>query len=63
MLIFASKKRRKELDMTTLLMIFGAFLIGMGIGLLDPTKPKKPCKPKKRLFSNSEMDYSKLHFK
>ncbi len=65
MLIFAPKKRRKELDMTTLLMILAAIAIGLGMGLMNPesTKPKKPWKPKKRLFSNSEMDYSKLHFK
>lgn len=29
----------------------------------ESDEPKKPWKPKKRLFSNSEMDYSKLHFK
>lgn len=51
--------------MTTLLMILAAIAIGLGMGLMNPesTKPKKPWKPKKRLFSNSEMDYSKLHFK
>lgn len=38
--------------MTTLLMILGALAIGLGIGLMDPGKPKdkKPWKPKKKNF-------------
>ena len=52
MLIFAPKKRRKELDMTTLLMILAAIAFGLGMGLMNPesTKPKKPWKPKKNFF-------------
>lgn len=52
LLIFAVKKRRKELDMTTLLMILGACMIGLGMGLMNPEseKPKKPWKPKKKNF-------------
>ena len=52
--------------MEFLLMIFGFCLIGLGVGLMFGNKKseaKKPWKPKKRLFGNSEMDYSKLHFK
>lgn len=51
--------------MTTLLMILAAIAIGLGMGLMNPEskKPKKPWKPKKRLFSDAEMDYSKLRLK
>lgn len=34
--------------MTTLMMIFGGVLIGVGLGLMSPTSDKKkPWKPKK----------------
>lgn len=43
-----------------LICLIGAYIIG----LKASDKPeKKPWKPKKRLFSDAEMDYSKLHFK
>jgi hypothetical protein len=37
--------------MTTLLMILGGCLVGLVIGLMNPTPPKKkPWKPKKKNF-------------
>ena len=48
--IFAVKKRRKGLDMTTLLMILGAMAIGLGVGLMDPGKPKNTYRRKKKNF-------------
>ena len=50
LLIFAARTIRKELDMTTLLMILGGCVIGLVIGLMDPAPPKKPRKPKKKNF-------------
>ena len=51
--------------MTTLLTIIAALAIGLGVGLMnkESANPKKLWKPKKRLFSDAEMDYGKLHFK
>lgn len=49
--IFAVNKRRKELDMTTLMMILGACMVGLGIGLMDPGKrTSRTRKPKKKNF-------------
>jgi len=37
--------------MTTLMMILGGVLIGLGVGLMSSTPPnKKPWKPKKKNF-------------
>lgn len=38
--------------MTTFLMIIGAAMIGLGVGLMSPKreKPRKPWKPKKKNF-------------
>ena len=46
MLIFATKKRRKELDMTTLMMILLGVAVGVVVGLMDPGKPKMKNKKK-----------------
>jgi len=46
--IFAAKKRRKELDMMYLGIILIGCVIGLVVGLMDPTPPKKPWKPKRK---------------
>jgi len=45
--------------MTTLLMIIGAVAIGLGIGLMNPSKPKtkKPWKPKKKRSNGKDDDF------
>ena len=51
------------------MLILGMIVIALVIiGVLalmsdEEPKPKKPWKPKKRLFSDAEMDYSKLRLK
>jgi hypothetical protein len=64
LLIFAVKKRRKGLDMTTLLMILAAISIGLGMGLMNPesTNPKKTRKSKKNFFVRLGETGDPVHF-
>ena len=48
------KKKKKGVDMKTLLLIFGGCLIGLVVGLMDPGKPKP--KKKKKSRKRSEWD-------
>ena len=46
--IFAVNKRRKEMDMTTIMILLGVFMVGVGIGLMDKGKQKMKKKNKSR---------------
>ena len=50
------KKKKKGVDMKTLLIILGACMVGLGIGLMDPGKPKPKMKKKSRKRSEWDDD-------
>ena len=59
--------KRKDYNMTTFLIIAIIVFICITAAVLDHTsgmdRPRSHRKPKKRQFSDAEMDYSKFYFK
>ena len=56
--ICSEEKKKGDLVMTTLMMIFGGVLIGVGLGLMNPASDKKkPWKPKKKSWGLTDHDW------